>query len=991
MHSLRSVEPPKGKLKKTSPPSRPLSHMFLPSRSDSGAVARDALPRSGFSLALSLVLLGFLLLLALSLCAFLTLHFQAAGFHKDKIQARLNAVAAARIALGHLQQFIGRDCTATAGSDSGDDCVVAVFGAGEKIKKIPLDSSVLVSTQGTSGEETGADFGTWIREKNGGPGRFAFFASDESQKISVGTTESSESIALPDIQARRQLCAQRHEIDNVFSVKRANIAHWRAGLSVAETWKNLALAWLCGGQGDEPFPLSKRIHTRESQGVLSDAAAGGLRINLDRKNPLPADVLPCEKEIWEEFFRPEISLPAFAAKPETGLPISAAGAEFAQRRFPILSGLHIRFGFFNARSDGGHRVRFTCDVQLWNPYPFPLYCADSARIALLDFEKMPRLDVTNRNTGAAFSVDMSAFPIKKFGGSKQTASDGTINAYLDFSDKRRFGMPAPGLLAGEVFNFSMPDPAKQPQGFARLLSGITWKMQTAANKPTKPPPGANGNNWFHAVHDIEICGTMPAGGVTFHLREARGKLPADMRTKDYSPPVLTLKNVPWEDFALKISGKDYSRAQSSSYGTDEAQIALSLKLKNDSPDDIAALLEKIDPRAPVLDFSDAHVAGLFQIETDVVKGLNMPLAASREENFLWAAQKNNHGDAESDDSFSEMRAIDRPTTRPISVASLRRLPVGNKAAGSLHQRYPAGREHDAVLFDGAFFAGAWNEPAGDEKRPWSRNPWLAPNDMQVRPEDDDVAARCFVRGSFNVNCAEADAWRVALARILPNWQRKPASDANNPPETKTPENVFFRLSFGAAEPRKLGNATCDFNDSALRACDAATRTRAFGMQGFRALEPETRDRLASALAEKIRDRRRTHGAFRSLAEFALSDVLPEAIKRAGCNSAQTLGDTPPAYSPLRLNAGDILESLLPALAVRGDTFSVRVTGGVAAPFFPDKTTARSRAEIVVQRLPEFLDNSQPTMTRPAELNAINKTFGRRLKIVSWRQLDAEEE
>jgi hypothetical protein len=86
----------------------------------------------------------------------------------------------------------------------------------------------------------------------------------------------------------------------------------------------------------------------------------------------------------------------------------------------------------------------------------------------------------------------------------------------------------------------------------------------------------------------------------------------------------------------------------------------------------------------------------------------------------------------------------------------------------------------------------------------------------------------------------------------------------------------------------------------------------------------------------------------------------------------------------RANSGDILESLLPAMAVCGDTLRILVRGSRAGV-----TGTRSFAdgELIVQRLPEYFDSTQPAMTPLSELNWTNRVYGRRFKVVYFRWLN----
>jgi len=91
---------------------------------------------------------------------------------------------------------------------------------------------------------------------------------------------------------------------------------------------------------------------------------------------------------------------------------------------------------------------------------------------------------------------------------------------------------------------------------------------------------------------------------------------------------------------------------------------------------------------------------------------------------------------------------------------------------------------------------------------------------------------------------------------------------------------------------------------------------------------------------------------------------------------------------------DLLRRLAPIMSVRDETFLVRSLGEVNTP----DGTSRAWCEAIYQRLPEYVDprvdpwkapqgDFVPTGTNPYMANAV---FGRRVKLVSFRWLRADE-
>lgn len=276
-----------------------------------------------------------------------------------------------------------------------------------------------------------------------------------------------------------------------------------------------------------------------------------------------------------------------------------------------------------------------------------------------------------------------------------------------------------------------------------------------------------------------------------------------------------------------------------------------------------------------------------------------------------------------------------------------------------------------------------------------------------------------VRGAFNVNSASVRAWKAVLGSmnksdITTLWAKTAALDnekADGAPILAMSLPNGGAVGDGAADGSKIDNQkTNDWN-------------------GYRVLTDEELELLAEKIVEQVRAR----GPFLSMSEFVnrqvgpagpktLSGALEAAIEEAEINEEKnampldmflsqvpieeahvrdpkvyayktpeaTIGN-PAAGAPGWVNQGDLLRMLEPGATVRGDTFVIRAYG--EAQGADGEVTARAYAEAVVQRVPEYVDSmDRPSLNVQTDSNAssANKTFGRRIEVVSFRWLSDSE-
>jgi hypothetical protein len=119
-------------------------------------------------------------------------------------------------------------------------------------------------------------------------------------------------------------------------------------------------------------------------------------------------------------------------------------------------------------------------------------------------------------------------------------------------------------------------------------------------------------------------------------------------------------------------------------------------------------------------------------------------------------------------------------------------------------------------------------------------------------------------------------------------------------------------------------------------------------------------------------------------ELAAKDVAANCYKSVMAGIGNTA-----SHAPGFVTQGDVLSSIGSRLTVREDTFRIRGYGEARDPS-GRQILAKAWCEAVVQRLPDFVDPSDAAYATYAELNEVNKSFGRRYKIVSFRWLVPSE-
>ncbi len=263
-----------------------------------------------------------------------------------------------------------------------------------------------------------------------------------------------------------------------------------------------------------------------------------------------------------------------------------------------------------------------------------------------------------------------------------------------------------------------------------------------------------------------------------------------------------------------------------------------------------------------------------------------------------------------------------------------------------------------------------------------------------------IASLISVDGMFNVNSTSVEAWKSLLA----GCKERPVvvRDAGGKESVKSgdAETPVSGL-FGPFDSVSKGNGNVDSSEPDQ-------------WVGRRTLSDTEIDSLARAIVREVRKR----GPFLSLADFVNRRVGsdPELARSGAIQSAldsnevsindayrsgsrATSGGSTFAFRQAEQGAlsygipgivkqADILTPIAPVLSARSDSFLIRGYGEKTDA--AGKVLARATCEAVIQRSPQFVDPTDAADKPYATIGTINKTFGRRFEIVSFRWLNPSE-
>ncbi|MDP0495344.1 MAG: hypothetical protein Q7Q73_03960 [Verrucomicrobiota bacterium JB024] len=290
----------------------------------------------------------------------------------------------------------------------------------------------------------------------------------------------------------------------------------------------------------------------------------------------------------------------------------------------------------------------------------------------------------------------------------------------------------------------------------------------------------------------------------------------------------------------------------------------------------------------------------------------------------------------------------------------------------------------------------------------------------------DLSARTLmVDGSFNINSTSVEAWKA----LLSSFRDQTVVKTDGTQATSGDASPMLPAPFAS------GSAYAD---------DASLDSGLY--YGYRQLTPDEIDDLAEAIVEQVRLR----GPFTSLADFVNRSVNPAdavlnengsdfgendktgvlaqlasdprmmgalqaAIDTAGLNDAfeddwfftKAMTSAIEAERPSRppnipaamgatmenapgyLSQQALLARLGPVLSPRSDTFVIRAYGETRDPL-SGSVTARAWCEAVVQRYPEYVNDTADAPEASPATDLTNQEIGRRFRIIGFRWLNQDD-
>ena len=272
-----------------------------------------------------------------------------------------------------------------------------------------------------------------------------------------------------------------------------------------------------------------------------------------------------------------------------------------------------------------------------------------------------------------------------------------------------------------------------------------------------------------------------------------------------------------------------------------------------------------------------------------------------------------------------------------------------------------------------------------------------------------MAAYSMLKGGFNINCTDANAWGRFMRGSNGDLSVKSSDGTTDPrtegwfgfPSSPSPSpaanTAKYQIWSGWSRLRG-GSATGDlWAEKGLathippQIMERAPFMSVSNFVNHKVGGTSVTDHHKSGAIQAAADKMNVNVSLRSGATGLTADYSDTTYFADDAGSLPNRNST--NGIPGAVTQANILLPLAPRLTVRSDTFRIRGYGEVTDA--DGNIIAKATCEAVVQRLPEYVDTeTDPANNEPWDegdiLNATNKLYGRRFEIRSFRWLDESE-
>jgi hypothetical protein len=920
--------------------------------------------RSAYALVISLLFMGFVLLLVTSLSSFIQVELHSSAISSDVDRARENAALGLQIAVARLQESVGLDQRFTAtsaitgasknanitgvwevGASDATTWLVSGNGLSDPLARTPSnlpspvsdadeDEVFLVNYGSVSEAEDRIKLPKESISSDIASGHYAYWIGDEGVKVSMAIndetdhldydntlTESSDNAPgsghdWNEVQYRDELRQMAPSIPNFWMLLGLDLEDV-AGSQKLASLSTVSSASLFSELPDSTVlldnfhsltPLSRAVlvnHTEEDGSLRQDLSDSP---QTERPVKIFTRGRPDELTSGEQGF---LTSPYYGSSYSDIFPDVSTG--------PVITEFLVRYAFYRD-SQGRLTMKEEVQVELWNPYTFPI---ETDQKMWVNIENIPEFKVTVNGVSYDVAVD-------------------------DY------------LKSTWVYGAMVPAGVEWDPGEIKWLKGSTGHSvyALAADGPSHSVVILDSNGDEIYIPDPETSATPITIEVT---------APAITDSNPYSVTLQTFASI--AVYSPQLNYKEVNVANDSDdLNSSSWLFGYAFEMDDDLERWVDGSREdSADPRSydmDDVDFADQDYDYWSDDPADILSDINLTGfdTFNTQQNYI---------------------LYDKATQEPVSVGALTNLisarpkMLGNSwgdSANEYFDRYffsslPRWYEWDLTSlpllpnrYIDYFLSGQDDIEIGDKYA-------SAGLDVDIMLDLYHAAKYVMIRGAFNINSTSVDAWRAMLGGIhIQDWSQDDGG------AVRDLEYAFFRYSFHAQytptaldEPIELDNA--------------------FSRSGVTITASQVSS-LANAVVALIVERGHP---FESLSEFINAGIIEQAIETVEINKdAEDLGiiNNSPAY----LTQADVIKGIAPMLTPRSDTFLVRSYGDVTNPM-TGEVTASVWCEAVVQRTPALTDpdSGEVDLARdPISPDIIKYPYGRKMRILSIRYLSPDE-